>query len=293
MRAFLSLLLVLLGLAAAGVYLSFFIVHQNELALVVRFGDPRRVIKEPGLNWKMPLVETVEIFDRRLLDLETMPQEVTASDTKRLMVDSFARYRILDPLKYFQTLRDERIAKSRLGTTLDSSVRLVLGSATFTDVVRDKREALMNDIQTRVNAEAKDYGIEVVDVRIKRADLPEQNSKSVFGRMRAEREREAQEFRSRGTQQSLRIKAEADRMATITKAEATRDADKVKGEGEGEANRIFGAAFGQDPDFSAFYRSMQAYETSMENGKTRMLLSPDSEFFRYFNNPSGGSRPQR
>jgi membrane protease subunit HflC len=289
MRAVLAFLLVLLGGAALAAYFAFFVVHQNEQALVLEFGKPKRVIKDPGLHWKIPVVETVDYFDKRILDLDAQPQEVTASDQKRIVVDAFTRYKIVDPLRFYQTVRDERMVRTRLGPIVESSLRRVLGSSTFQDLVRDKREDLMKRIAKLVNDEGKEFGLEVVDVRIKRADLPEQNSKSVYDRMRAERQREAAEFRAQGAAEANRIKATADREATVILAEATRKGEIMRGEGDAERNRIFADAFGRDPDFFGFYRSMQAYEQGMKSADTRMLLSPDSEFFRYFNNPSGGA----
>jgi membrane protease subunit HflC len=287
MRIFLAILFVLLGAAAAALYASAFIVHQNEQALVLEFGKLKRVVQEPGLNWKLPVVETVDIFDKRILDLDTQTQEVTASDQKRLLVDAFARYRITDPLKFYQTLRYEGAVRSRLGPIVESALRRVLGSATFQDVVRDKREMLMKQIAQQVNEEGKEFGLEVVDVRIKRADLPDQNLKSVFDRMRAERQREAAEFRAQGTGEANRIRATADREVTVIKAEATRKGETLRGEGEAERNRIFAEAFGRDPDFFAFYRSMQAYEQGLKPGDTRLVISPDSDFFKYFADPQG------
>lgn len=287
MRAFLATLVVLLGLGAFGVYSSAFIVHQNEQALVLRFGAPVAFIDKPGLRWKLPFVDTVDIFDKRILDLDTASQEVTASDQKRLVVDAFARYKITDPLKFYQTLRYEQNVRSRLGPIVEASLRRVLGAATFQDLVRDKREDLMKRIAAQVNEEGKDFGLEVVDVRIKRADLPEQNSKSVFDRMRAERQREAAEFRAQGAAEANRIKATADREVTVIKAEAQKKADTLRGEGDGERNRIFAEAFGRDPDFFGFYRSMQAYEQGLKSGDTRLVISPDSEFFKYFGSPGG------
>jgi modulator of FtsH protease HflC len=288
MRTAIAALLVILGIAAAAAYMSLFIVHQNQQAIVLQFGDLRRVIKNPGLNWKYPFIENVEFLDKRILDLDTQPQEVTASDQKRLMVDAFTRYKITDPLKFYQTVRGENRVRQTLGPIIDSSLRRVLGGSTFQDVVRDKREELMKRIAKTVNEEARDFGIEVVDVRIKRADLPEQNSKSVYDRMRAERQREAAEFRAEGAGAANRIKATADREVTVLKAEATRKGEGLRGDGDAERNKVFAQAFSQDPDFFAFYRSMQAYENGMKAGDTRMLLSPDSEFFRYFTNPLGG-----
>ncbi len=291
MRAFFATVVVLLGIAALGVYFSLFIVHQNEQVLVLEFGKPTRVIQQPGLHWKIPFVETVDYFDKRILDMDSQPQEVTASDQKRLVVDAFTRYRIVDPLKFYQTVRDERMVRSRLGPIVESSLRRVLGSSTFQELVRDKREDLMKRIAKLVNDEGKEFGLEVVDVRIKRADLPEQNSKSFYDRMRAERQRVAAEFRAQGAAEANRIKATADREATIINAEATRKGEVMRGEGDAERNKVFAEAFGRDPDFFGFYRSMQAYETGMKSGDTRMLLSPDSEFFRYFNSPTGRPGP--
>ena len=295
MRTFLIFLLVVLGIAAAAVYSAAYIVHQNQQALVLEFGKPKRVVQQPGLHWKLPLVETVEIFDRRILDLDTATQEVTASDQKRLIVDAFARYRIVDPLKFYQTLRHEGAVRSRLGPIVESAMRRALGATTFQDVVRDRRDELMKRIAANVNQEGADFGLEVVDVRIKRADLPEQNQKSIFDRMRAERQREAAEFRAEGVGEANRIRANADREVTVLIAEATRKSEELRGEGEAERNRIFAEAFNRDPDFFAFYRSMQAYEQGLKSGDTRLVISPDSDFFHYFSNPmgAGAATPQQ
>ena len=290
MRAFLALIVILVGLAAVAVYASAFIVHQNEQALVLRFGEPKRVVNQPGLNWKYPIVDTVEIYDKRILDLDAQPQEVTASDQKRLVVDAFARYKIVDPLKFYQTVTSQEGVRSRLGPIVESSLRRVLGAATFLDLVRDKRENLMKQIAAQVNSEGQPLGLEVVDVRIKRADLPEQNSKSVFDRMRAERQREAAEFRAEGAAEANRIKATADREATVIKAEATRKSEETRGQGDGERNRVYAEAYTRDPEFFEFYRSMQAYEHGLKSADTRLLISPDSEFFKYFVDPHGGTR---
>jgi membrane protease subunit HflC len=216
-------------------------------------------------------------------------------DQKRLNVDAFARYRITDPLLFYQSVRSERGVQDRLKPIIESSLRRVLGGATFQEIVRDKREDLMKRIAKQVNEDGKEFGLEVVDVRIKRADLPEQNQKNVFERMRAERQREAAEIRAEGTGASSKIKADADRQVTVIKAEAMREADRIRGEGDAERNRIFAEAYNRDPDFFAFYRSMQAYEAGMKSGEseTRMLLSPDSEFFKYFNNPNGSAGQPR
>ena len=293
LRALSATIVVIIGAVAAAAYFSFFIVHQNEQAIVLEFGKPVRIINEPGLYWKIPVVQTVDYFDKRILDLDTASQEVTASDQKRLIVDAFARYRIVDPLLFYQTVRDERVVRSRLGPIVESSLRRVLGGSTFQDLVKDNREALMKRIAQQVNEEGKEFGLEVVDVRIKRADLPEQNSKNIFDRMRAERQRQAAEIRAEGAGAANSIRATADRDVTVIKADATRDGERIRGDGDAERNRIFAEAFSRDPDFFAFYRSMQAYEAGIKSGDTRMLLSPDTEFFKYFSNPNGGGQQKR
>jgi membrane protease subunit HflC len=258
------------------------------MALVLEFGKPTRTIMEPGLNWKVPIVQTVDYFDKRILDLDTEQQEVIAADQKRLVVDAFARYRIINPLLFYQSFPNEEVARSRLNSVVDASLRRVLGTASFSDVVRDKRDDLMQRIAKQVNGEAKDFGIEIVDVRIKRADLPEANSQAIYGRMKTERERQAAEIRAEGSEASKRIKAEADRKVTVLIADANSQAEITRGEGDAERNRIYADAFGKDPDFFIFYRSMQAYEEGLKSNDTRMVLSPDSDFFRYFNSPGGG-----
>jgi len=268
-------------------YLTLFTVYQTQQALVLEFGKPKRVIKDAGLNWKVPFIQNVEFFDKRILDLDATSQEAIASDQKRLVVDAFLRYRIVDPLRFYQTVRDERIARQRLSTILESSLRRVLGESSFIAVVRDEREDLMKRITEQVNANAEDFGIEIVDVRIKRADLPEANSQAIFRRMQTEREQEAAQIRAQGEEVARRIRAEADRDVTVLKAEATRESEVLRGQGDAERNNIFNEAFGKDPDFFGFYRSMQAYEAGLKSSDTRLLLTPNTEFFRYFNDPAG------
>lgn len=282
-RGILTGLLVLVGLAAAAVYLSAFIVHQNERALVLEFGKPKRVIDEAGLNWKIPIVETVEFFDKRILDLDLEPKEIPAIDQKLIKIDAFVRYRIDDPLKFYQTMFDESRVIPVFGPIVESTLRRVLGTASFLDIVRDKREQLMSRIAREVNEQGQQFGVEVVDVRIKRADLPEKNLQSVYERMKAARRQEAEEFRAQGRAAANKIRADAEREATVIRAEAYRTSEQIRGEGDGERNRIFAEAFGKDPEFSAFYRHMQAYETALKAGDTKLLMSPDNEFFRYFN----------
>lgn len=280
----------IVGLAAIG---AAFTVHQTQQAIVFQFGDPKRVLKEAGLYFKIPFIQDVSYMDKRILDLDSPVQEVIASDQKRLVVDAFARFKISDPLRFYQSVGNEQVARSRLATVLNSSTRRVLGESSFEAVVRDSRSDLMNKIATQMNAEAAKFGIEIVDVKIRRADLPQANSEAIYRRMQTERQREASEFRAQGQEQSQRIRSRADREVTVLKAEATRDAEKLRGEGDSERNQIFADAYGRDPDFFKFYRSMQAYEKSLEGGDTTLVLTPDSEFFRFFRGSSGkeGGQP--
>jgi len=268
-------------------YSALFTVPQTRQALVVRLGQPLRVETEAGLHAKVPLLDSVIYIDRRILDLETPAQEVLASDSKYLIVDAFARYRVRDPLLFYQKVGSTEGANMRLSPFLDSVVRRVLGEATLIQVVRDQREELMSRVRQQVDKDSEPLGIEVVDVRIRRADLPEQNSQAVYKRMQTEREREAQEFRSQGTQKAQEIRARADREATVIAAEATSKAEQTRGEGDAERNRIFADAFNKDPDFFAFYRSMQAYDAGLKQGDTRLVIRPDSEFFRFFSDAKG------
>lgn len=289
MRFFLGFILFLLIIAGIGVYLSAFIVRQTEQAIVTEFGKPipNGVITKPGLHWKIPIAQTVDYFDKRILDLDTSPYEVIASDQKRLIVDAFARFRIKNPLDFYRAVRTEQTARVRLGAFLEAALRRALGSATFQDVVRNEREDLMRQITKQVNDRAADLGIEVIDVRIKRADLPEENSEAIYRRMQTERQREAAEFRAEGAAAANRIRATADREATIILAEANKKGEQIRGEGDALRNKIFAEAFGRDKDFFAFYRSMQAYEKGLTSKDTRLVISPNSDFFRYFGDPAG------
>ncbi len=268
-------------------YGAVFTVNQTEQVLLVRLGEPVRVVTEPGLNFKAPFIDTVISIDKRILDLENPSQEVIASDQKRLVVDAFARYRIKNALRFYQSIGSIQAANIQLTTLLNASLRRVLGEVTFIQVVRDEREALMARIRDQLDKEADGYGISVVDVRIRRADLPEQNSQAVYQRMQTERQREAAEFRAQGGQKAQEIRSKADREATVIVAEANSQAEQVRGAGDGERNRLFAEAYGKDPDFFAFYRSMTAYENGLKSNDTRFLLRPDSDFFRYFGAPSG------
>jgi membrane protease subunit HflC len=287
MRGLSAVLAVLVAIAAIAGYTSVFFVHQTQQALVLRLGEPRRVITEAGLQFKLPLVDTVIYIDKRILDLDNPAQEIIASDQKRLVVDAFARYKIIDALKFYQSIGTIEGANSRLATVLNSALRRVLGEASFIQLVRDERAQLMARIGEQVNREAADFGIRVVDVRIRRADLPDANSLAVFQRMQTERQREAAEIRAQGAQLAQGIRARAERDATVIVAEATSRGEQTRGEGDAERNRIFAEAFTKDADFFAFYRSMQAYETGLRQNDTRLLLAPDSDFFRYFADPAG------
>jgi modulator of FtsH protease HflC len=269
---------------------SAFAVDQTEQAIVLRFGEPvagRGLITAPGLHFKYPFIENVVFLDNRILVVEALNPEVVTSDKKLLEVDSFLRYRIVDPLKFYQTLRSPELANNQLGFILNSSVRGVLAEATQLDIVRDKRAELMVKIREQMNREGGRLGTVAVDVRIRHADLPRQISEQVFKRMQAERAREANQYRAEGDQQNKTIKSQADREVTVLLGNARRDADQIRGEGDAERNRIFAEGFGKDPDFFAFYRSMQAYEAGLKSGETRMVISPRSDFFRYFGTPSG------
>ncbi len=280
----------LLIVALIVAYGTLFTVYQTRQALVVRLGDPVRVITQPGLNYKVPIIDSVINIDNRILDLENPAQEVIASDQKRLVVDAFARYRIKDVLKFYQTLGSVERANSQLSILLNSALRRVLGESTLTHVVRDERSQLMARVRDQLDTEAQAFGISIIDVRIRRADLPEQNSQAVYERMKTERQREAQEFRSQGTQRAQEIRAKADRDVTVLLAEAQSKGEQTRGEGDAERNRIFAEAYGRDPEFFSFYRSMQAYEAGLRANDTRMLLKPDSDFFRFFVDPSGKPR---
>jgi modulator of FtsH protease HflC len=266
--------------------LSMFIVDPTEQALVLRFGQPiRDLIGAPGLYFKWPFIDSVVYIDKRILALEDERQEVLVSDNQRLEVDAFVRYRIADPLLFYQSVFNTRGADAQLGGMLNSALRRTLSEASITDIVRDKRDALMADIRDQMIAGAKRFGLSVVDVRIKRADLPAENSEAVFHRMQTERQQRAASYRAQGSQQSQTIKAEADRQVTVITAQAQQQAQQIRGEGDGERNRIFAEAYGANPEFFAFYRSMQAYENSFK-GETRALISPKSDFFRYFSTPT-------
>jgi len=283
---FLGVLVVAVLVVAAG---AAYVVSPTNQALVLQFGQVRRAVVEPGLYFKVPFIQNVEYLDKRILDIDLESQELIASDKKRLVVDAFARYRIVDPVQFYQTVRDVRGGNQRLNTFVSSAVRAVLADAGFFAVVRDDRAGLMEKIRAQVEHEAKGIGVDIVDVKIRRADLPQKNSEAVFQRMQTERQREATELRAKGSEESQRIRAKADAEKEILLAEASRDAERARGSGDAERIKVFAEAFGKDPDFFAFWRSMQAYEAAMKAGDTRMLLSPQSsDFFRYLTDPTGG-----
>lgn len=290
MRAFLKLFAVVSTVVAAILLsMALFTVEQREQALILQFGEFKRQVTEPGLYTKLPFLQDVERFDRRLLDFDAPAEEVIASDQKRLVVDAFARYSITDPLLYYQTVGDERLLRPRLAAIINSNIRRVLGQVPLQSAISDDRAGLMRQITDSTRAEAMAFGIDVRDVRIKRADLPTANSEAIFRRMQTEREQEAAELRAQGNQQSLTIRAEADRDRVVILADAERDSQILRGEGEAESNRIFAESFGRDPGFFAFYRSMQAYQEALGSGGTTMVLSPDSDFFRYLGDVQGGA----
>ena len=263
---------------------SYFYVDQRVQALVLQFGEPVRVIKEPGLQFKIPLIQNVEYFDKRLILFDNPVEEIISADRKRLIVDAFARYKITDPLRYYQSIRFESALSNRLGSILNDSLRQVLGRVPLQAVISDNRSILLEEVAKLVFDAAKDFGLQIEDVRIRRADLPTANSEAIFRRMQTERQQEAAQFRAEGEEQSRRVRAEAERERTILLANAERTGEILRGEGDAAKNKILGDAFSQDPDFFSFYRAMQAYITAIDSNDTTMILSPDSEFFEFFNN---------
>jgi len=275
-------LLPVLVLAGFVIYLSLFTVKEINQAIVLQFGDPKEIIAKPGLQVKIPFIQNVVFIDRRILSLDPAPEEVIASDQKRLIVDAYARFKIVDPLKFYISVGDERVARSRLATIINSRLRSVLGTQSLATLLSEDRSKQMAIIQEGVNNEAKKFGIEIIDVRIKRADLPQANSEAIYKRMQTEREREAKEFRARGAEMAVTITSTADKEVTVLLANAKKQSEIMKGEGDGQRNKIFAEAFGKDPDFFSFYRAMQAYEKALIGGDTSLILSPDSDFFKFF-----------
>jgi len=279
--------LLIIGLIGLIAYFTLFTVIEVKNAIVLQFGDPKRVITSPGLNFKIPFIQNVIFIDNRILDIDAPAAEVIAADQKRLIVDAFVKFKIVDVLEFYKAFGNENVARSRISAVVNSRIRGVLGEEPLSAVLSDDRSKLMKQITSLVEAEVKNYGIEIIDVRIKRADLPEANSQAIFRRMQTEREREAKEFRAQGAEIAQRIRSTADKEVTIIKSQAEKKANIVRGEGDGMANKVFAEAFGQDPEFFAFYRAMQAYAEGLKSSDTTMILSPESEFFKYFADPSG------
>ena len=264
------------------IFQSLFIVQEISQAIVLQFGDPKKIVTKAGLNFKLPFIQNVVYLDKRILNLDNDPEEVIAADQKRLIVDAFARFKIVDPLKFYISVGNERVARSRLSTIINSRIRGVLGTQELATLLSTDRARQMQIIQSQVNEEAQNFGIQIVDVRIKRADLPPANSEAIYKRMQTEREREAKEFRAQGAEIAQKIRSTADKDVTVILAQANKKSEIMKGEGDGERNKIFANAFGRDPQFFAFYRAMQAYEKALIGGETSLVLSPDSEFFKFF-----------
>ena len=283
--------LFLIGALIIGFYSALFTVNQTQQALVLQFGEPKRIIQEPGLSFKIPFIQDAVFYESRVLSL--IPQdaeEIILADQKRLHVDAYARYRIEDPLLFFQTVRNEFGARARLESIIDSSVRRVLGRETLASILTGEREAINGSIRDEVNESVKSLGIEIIDVRLRRADYPQATSQNIFNRMKSEREREAKEFRATGEEEAQKIRADAEKTRTVIVAEARREAQEVRGQGDSEAIRIYADSFGRDPEFFAFYRSMEAYRKSIGESGTSMVLSPNSSFFRYFKDKDGDTQ---
>jgi membrane protease subunit HflC len=280
----LAVVLVVAGILING---SMFIVDQTESALVLQLGQPRRQISEPGLWFKRPFVEDVVVYDKRVLDFEPPPEEVIVSDQKRVVVDTYSRYRITDPLLFFQTAGTEAGVRSRLASIVSGSLRRVLGNSTLSDILSAKRAQIMIQIRDEVGGQAKEFGVEVVDVRLRRADLPEENSQAIYARMVSERQQQASQYRGEGSEAAQTVRAKAERDRTVILAEAQRDAQRVRGDGDAQAIKLYADAFSQDKAFFAFYRSLQAYRSALNGKDTSFILSPDGNFFRFFNGMSG------
>jgi membrane protease subunit HflC len=265
---------------------SIFTIDQRQQALILQFGDPIRVIKTPGIKFKVPFLQNVVIFDKRIIDLVISEQEVIASDQKRLIINAFAKYQITDPLKFYTSVATQQGLSSKLSGIIDSSLRQVIGETTLNELLTENRTNIMQDINDAVSISSEIFGIKIVDVRIMRADLPKENSDGIFARMQTEREKEAREIRANGAEEADRIRAEADKQRTIIIAEAKKTADLTRGEGDASSIKIFAESYGKDPEFAEFYRSLSAYKEVLKSDKTRMVISPDNEFFRYMNTSS-------
>ena len=283
-----NLLLFITGFIAFTFYSALFTVDQTQQALVLQFGEPKRTIQDPGLAFKLPFIQDTVYYEKRVLSL--IPQdaeEVILADQKRLQVDAYARYKINNPLLFFQTVRNEMGARARLESIIDSSVRRVLGRETLASILTGERESINGSIRDEVNQSVQSLGIDIIDVRLRRADYPEATSQNIFNRMKSEREREAKEFRATGEEEAQKIRADAEKTRTVIIAEAKREAQEVRGEGDSDAITIYADSFGRDPEFFSFYRSMEAYKKSIGESGTSMVLSPSSSFFKFFKNKNG------
>jgi modulator of FtsH protease HflC len=276
---FLIAVIILIGFT---IFQSLFVVQEINQAIVLQFGNPKKIISEPGIKVKLPFIQNVVYIDKRILNLDSPPEEIIASDQKRLIVDAFARFKIIDPLKFYISVGNENVARSRLSTIINSRIRGVLGTQELSTLLSTDRTKQMLVIKNDVNVEAKNFGIEIIDVRIKRADLPQANSEAIFKRMQTERQREAKEFRAEGAEIASKITATADKDVAVILANANKQSQILRGEGDGQRNKIFAEAFNRDPEFFSFYRAMQAYEKALIGGDTSLILSPDGEFFKFF-----------
>lgn len=278
---YIALFVVVLGGLLLGAN-SLFAVHQTKYAIVLQFGEAKRVVKDSGLAFKIPFVQNVEFYDNRTLDLDPPPFQVLLTDKKWIVIDAYARYRIVDPLQFFRRVKSEIVLRDRFGQIINSSLRRVIATVPLYDVLSDKRDDIMGEIQSAVTVQAESFGIKVVDLRIGRTEYPDQTREAVFNRMRTERQREARELRAQGNEEAQKIRAKADLERTVLLAEAERTAQIFRGEGEGNRNRILGAAFSKDPEFFDFYKSLAEYEKNLADSETIIVLSPDSDFFRFF-----------
>ena len=279
---FLKILIPAVIIIGFTLYSTFFIVKETHQAIVLQFGSPKKIYKDAGLHYKIPFIQNVQLIDRRVLEIDAPPEEIIASDQKRVIIDAYAKYKITDPLKFAISVGNERVANSRLGTIINARIRGVVGKDPLESLLSSNRNKIMTQITQQVADEADDFGMKVIDVRIKRADLPVANSEAIFKRMQTERSREAKEFRAEGAELAQEIKAKADKDVAVILAEARKKSQILRGEGDGQRNKIFADAFGRDPEFFSFYRAMQSYEKSLQSGQTSLVLSPDSDFFKFF-----------
>jgi modulator of FtsH protease HflC len=288
-RRFLIALAVILVGGGFLLHSALFVVDQTETALVLQFGKPVRVITDPGLQAKIPFAQNVVFFDKRLLDVEPPPEEVIAFDQKRTLIDTYTRYRITDPLLFYQTVGTEEAVRARLTAMVSSSLREVVGKVPLSALLSAQRAEIMQSIRDEVKVAAKSFGIDVIDTRIRRADLPTQNSEAIYARMNSERQQQAALYRGEGNQAAQTVRANADREVTVILADAQRDAQQLRGEGDAQATGIYAKAYNQDKDFFAFYRSLEAYREALIGRNTTFVLSPDNNFFKFFNNLSGNA----